>query len=211
MADHRAEINKIARAVHAESVERNTATRPLAMRTLAHSNDIDLLRFMAAELIVVLIDQATRKPPVVRPPDAPDPARGRPKGSTGIPRKGTIARHKWETETDEGRAWAEAMAEIDAQSMAALTETIRASVETYTQAARLEWTQELLDQAFTDASGVSLPWGDATADQHEASAQTLLDKATKPVREAILHKTAAQQLRDAGALTLRHLSEAVPA
>lgn len=207
--EHQDAINRLARQVHGQSLERNAPTRPLAQRAMATCDDVELLRHMAAELLVVLIDNARRKPTAIRPVDPPAPRVGRPPGSsTRIPRKGTAERHSWESETDEGRAWAAAEAEADRQASESLSAALKAAVDSFTSAARLEWTREMLDRDFMTATGVEIAWGDATADEHDAAANSLLEKASRPVRDAALHQMAARDLREAKALTLRHLAEA---
>lgn len=64
---------------------------------------------------------------------------------------------------------------------------------------------DLLDTAFRLPDGTEVTWGDASAEQHELSADALIHSSASSIEGAARHQRAAEEIRAAQSNTLRDL------
>lgn len=127
----------------------------------------------------------------------------------GPPNRGTAAYRAWVRDTDEGRQyhdeWERTSDQIRRQCDARFAASIHASIETYTNEVKMQWTQDLLDTGFALPDGTTVTWGDATVDQHKQRAQMFTANAAANIKGAARHTQAVRDLEASGVETLRTL------
>ena len=83
---------------------------------------------------------------------------------------------------------------------------MRTIVEDYERELRIEWPRELLDSGFALPDGTVVKWGDATVAEHTERLGMLTRNAEANIEAAARHQRAIEELRTAGADTLRNLA-----
>lgn len=109
--------------------------------------------------------------------------------------------------TDEQR---ERFAQEDAERSARFHSEMQALIGDFTEAMRVQWTEELMDSMFALTDGTMVTWGDATLDQHRERIGIFEANALANVQGAARHEKAVQALERSGKRTLREMVELSP-
>lgn len=202
------QISSVAQECYDRAVRTGRPSRDVAREIVARQ-DPDLVLAMAVELVVDAVARAQRQATL----DAERRAQGepslheaaRPWPMSPMPRKGTTARRKWETETPEGRAYAEQCVKDQIRADQMMMGVIGNALNRYAEDLRIQWTAELLDSTFTLADGTPVAWGEATVEQHAERRQMFLNNAHANMEGAARHEVALRELQASGKPTLRDM------
>ena len=189
------QIRRLAQECYDTAKATDAPTRAVAQRLIAEAEPT-LVAAMAVEFLVEVVSRAQREAAL----DVERQATRR-----HLPRKGTKAREVWEQTTDEGRAWAEREEHEERRTFQMTVGVLGKALERYTEEMRIQWTADLLDSTFSLRDGSTVTWGDASVEQHEERRAMFIANAHVNMEGAARHELAIQQLREAGAPTLREM------
>lgn len=202
------EMQALAQECYDRAKAEDRPTRDIAAELVAHVS-VSLARAMAIEFLIDIVSRTQREDALTAERSAERRPTTHSHESPGrIPRRGSQARQDWETNTEEGRAWAAAEHEWELRTIQMLNGNLARALDRYTEDLKIEWTAELLSSSFALRDGTVVTWGEATADQHRERRKMFLTNAHVNMEGAARHEVAINELEKHGADRLIECVEA---